>query len=622
MATQVLIDELKIRALMLAVDSIRATTAAGAGHPTSSLSCKELCAVLFFSEMKYDLHNPDAQTNDRFILSKGHAVPVVYAAYKQLGVISDKELLALRHVDSVLEGHPTPRFVYHEAATGSLGQGLGVGVGMALHAQRTGQSYRTYVLLGDGEMAEGSVWEALHSAAVYNLSNLVAIVDINRLGQSQETADGHDSKKYARRIASFGWHVIEINGHDIEAIKNAFVLARTVNAPVAIVATTFKGHGLKGMENKVGFHGRPLTEREAREALGYYEQEITALGVILSPAPAIQRPQKRADHATIEMQEFPMLIQALQQAPMMATRKAFGYALCDAGAASENLFVVDGDVKNSTYTEFFENQFPHRFVQAFIAEQLMIGLSTGIIQRGGIAVAATFGAFFARAYDQIRMAAIGRVPLKLVGSHCGVSIGSDGPSQMALEDIALMRALPDSIVLYPADSWATARLFSLMLGYNKGISYLRITRAETPHLYTEKESFFIGGANVMQQSEEDVACVVAAGITLHETLKAYKELKVKGIQISVIDAYSIKPLAVDVITAVAKKSRNRVVVVEDHYAQGGLYEAVAAGLCGAGITVCSLSVRELSRSGSPAELMSRAKIDASAIVAFLEGVYK
>jgi len=608
------------RALQLRIDSIRATTQSKSGHPTTCLSAADIVAALFFDGMNFDVSNPADSKNDRFILSKGHGIPVVYAAYKQLGIISDEELMALRDFDSPLEGHPTPRFAFNEAATGSLGQGLAIGVGMALNAQFEKLSYKTFVMLGDGEVAEGSVWEAAEVASHYKLSNLIAIVDCNRLGQTGQTLYGHDVDQVAKKFEAFGWQPLVIDGHDMLQILDAVETAKNATEkPTVIIAKTCKGYGVDFVQDKNNFHGKPfksddlesailsLKSRFAKEA-EYLEQKLDSVEErSYEFSPKTFAPIK-IDLATDKNNSL------FAQDKVLATRKAFGYALAALGRVSNDVVALDADVKNSTFTEIFEKEFPGRFVQCFIAEQTMVGAATGFEARGKIPFAATFGAFFSRAHDQIRMAGIGRNALRLCGSHCGVSIGEDGPSQMALEDLAMMRSIPGSIVLYPSDAIATFKLVEHMANYHDGISYMRTTRSATPMLYGFDEEFSVGGCKVLKKSDNDQACLVAAGITLHEALKAYEELQAQGISVSVVDAYSVKPLAYETIKRVAFASGKRIITVEDHYLEGGLGDAVAAAFSCDDIAVELLAVTQISRSGTPQKLLAHAGVDAVGIV--------
>lgn len=618
------IELLARKALAIRINSLQATTAAGSGHPTSCLSAADLIAVLFFHVLKHDYKNPAYHNNDRFILSKGHAIPVVYAALCQMGVISEQELLTYRHIDSVLEGHPTPRFVHNEAATGSLGQGLSVGLGMALNAKYEQLSYRTYVMLGDAEIAEGSVWEAVELAAHYNVDNLVALVDCNKLGQSDTSLHAHHVDRYAKQFEAFGWKSFVIDGHNLQQIIDVFDRVQQVRGqPCVIVAKTRKGYGLPAIEDKLGFHGKPFSAKELPQlidALRTRFAQAASYGdtIASDELQKKQLPEKisvasKQQLTTFELQNDPTCAQ-FTLGKNIATRKAFGYALDRLGSINENVFVFDGDVKNSTYTEFFEQHYPRRFVQCFVAEQNMIGVASGFALRGKIPFAATFASFFSRCYDQVRMAGIGRVPLRLCGSHSGVSIGADGPSQMGLEDLAMFRVIPQSIVFWPSDGVSTYKIVQLMAAYHDGVSYIKTTRADTPILYDMQETFSIGGCKVLRSSSNDKACIVAAGITVSQALKAYEVLAQQGISVSVIDLYAIKPLDSQTVANIAARSNNMVLTVEDHYPQGGLGEAVASALQNTGIKIHSLAVHKLPRSGTPEELMKFEEIDADAIV--------
>jgi transketolase len=621
-------------ALKLRIDVIRATTTAGSGHPTSCLSAADLIATLFFNYLRYDVTNPYNPDNDRFILSKGHAIPIVYAAWKQLGVITDEQLLSLRDFNSPLEGHPTPRFSYNEAATGSLGQGLAVGVGMALAARYNKRTYRTYVMLGDGELAEGSVWEGAELAAHYKLNNLTGIIDGNRLGQSGASINNHDVEKYAKKFEAFGWQAIVINGHEISDIMTAIDCAQTTNnRPTMIVAKTLKGYGLDAIENSDGWHGKPFNQKEAASAIEKLVSRFTKKEWILSQmhsddqatqaqhqplSTSVNNTQKKT--LTIDLTTDPhhMLFELDKK---ISTRKAYGYALAALGRVSNDVVALDADVKNSTFSEFFAHEFPDRFFQCFIAEQAMVSIATGLHLRGKIPFASTFGAFFARAYDQIRMAGIGRNALRLCGSHCGVSIGQDGPSQMALEDIAMIAAIPNSVILYPSDGISAYKLTEVAANYNDGISYLRTTRADTAVLYSHDTTFTAGGCKILRQSAHDKVCIIAAGITVHESLKAYEQLKMKGICVAVIDAYSIKPLDSTTIALVAAACGNNIITVEDHYIQGGLGQIVASALINHHMSITMLAVNKVSRSGGSGLLLKDAQIDSANIVSMVEQKY-
>ena len=600
-------DLLKGIANQLRIQSITATTAAGSGHPTSCCSAADVVASLFFGHMRFDAKNPHYHNNDRFILSKGHAAPLLYAAWAEAGLFPTTDLVKLRTLGSDLEGHPTPRLSFADVATGSLGQGLGVGVGMALAARLDQLDYNTYVLLGDGEIAEGAVWEAASLAGIYKLNNLIAIVDANRLGQSQPTAFGHDLGVYRKRFEAFGWRVETLDdGHDPEEIIEVLSGVGLDDKPLVIIAKTYKGAGVSFLQDLEGWHGKTLNADEASRAIAELQPSAkSAAGV------AIAAPNLRPAPANVAPASYPPLGYKLGDS--IATREAYGAALARIGAVDQRVVALDGDTKNSTYADKFFKQFPARFTECFIAEQNMVGVATGFGARGKVPFASTFACFLSRGYDQIRVAGISMANLKLVGSHVGVSIGEDGPSQMALEDLAMMRAIIGATVLYPSDAVSTEKLLEQM-ALTKGISYMRTSRPKTPVLYGNDEAFPIGGAKVLRQSAGDKVTVVAAGVTLHQALKAADLLKAEGIGITVIDAYSIKPLGKEVIRAAAKKTGNVVVTVEDHYPEGGLGDAVAGELSADGIKVHKLAVFELPRSGKPEELVAKYGIDANAIV--------
>lgn len=611
---------LEYKAYKIREGVLKATSYAGSGHLTTALSAADMISALFFYAMNYDIKNPYDPNNDRFILSKGHGIPVVYAAYKEKGVISEEELLTYRKVDSSLEGHPTPRFIYNEAATGSLGQGLSIGLGMAFAANFSKRSYLTYVMLGDSEMTEGSVWEAIEISAYYKIDNLIALVDFNRLGQSTETIDDHHPKKHAERWNAFGWHTIIIDGHNMKQIVNALDQAKKIEGkPTVIIGKTYKGYGLKEVENKAGFHGKALPKEKLEDNLKELKQRFYKSSYVKYKEPELVKPRKlNIPHK--EKIEFP--IPVYKKGKEIPTRIAFGQTLAVAGEYLPELLSLDAEVKNSTYAEIFEEKFPYRFIQCFIAEQNMIGMATGLMLRDFTPVTSTFAAFLTRAHDQIRMAAIGKVPLRIAGSHAGVSIGEDGPSQMGLGDISLMRTLPSSIVLYPCDAVSTYWLINEMLNYQDGISYIRMTRMATPVIYNSEEIFEIGDCKILKQSNDDKACIIAAGVTLHEALKAYKSLKQEGIQVAVIDLYSIKPLAYEKIKSCVLKAQKRVITVEDHYLQGGLGEAVCYALRNDNIKIESLAIRTLPRSGKPEELLAMNNIDADSIIKVVKNMIK
>lgn len=587
-------------------------TEAGSGHPTTCLSAVDIATVLFWEIMRYDPQHFDNPNADRFILSKGHASALLYAIWHELGIISADELKTYRQFNSVLEGHPTFRFSRTEAATGSLGIGLSIGVGEALVAKQEKRDFNVYVLMGDAEIAEGSVWEAAELATYYKLNNLIAIVDCNRLGQSTESLVDSDLERYARRFDAFGFKPYIIDGHNMSEVYNT-LKNRSHDGPVAVLARTRKGYGVDFAEDKEGFHGVAFSKEQLAQVYASLEKRFSAAAHYAGNF--TWQPQlPPVEKATIESKSHSVVKQPdYAVGKSIATRVAFGEALIALGECYKDVVALDADVQNSTMTQQFGKQFPERFVQCFIAEQNMISVAVGMQRRGKVPYAATFGAFFTRAHDQIRMAAIGNAALRLIGSHAGISIGADGPSQMALEDIALMRGLPDSIVLYPADAVSAYKLTELMYSYNKGISYLRTTRMATPTIYGADAPFTIGGCHVLREYANAQACIIGAGVTVHEALKAHDQLAKEGINVSVIDLYSVKPLDRETIIRVATASNKRIITVEDHYQAGGIGEAIAAAVADTGIRIKILAVQQLPRSGSPAELLAWAGIDADGI---------
>jgi len=595
-------EDLRKIATRLRIHSLRATTVAGSGHPTTCLSAADLAACLFFREMRWNPKDPNDPANDEFVLSKGHAAPLLWAVYAEAGVIPVKNLLDLRKITSELEGHPTPRMPWVKAATGSLGQGLSVGVGMAC-AQRLDQSpARTFVLMGDGELAEGQVWEAANAAAYAKLRNLIAIVDVNRLGQSDPTMHQHDMAALARKFRSFGWNTVAVDGHRIASILAAFKKAGRGGKPTAILARTLKGKGVSFIENKNGWHGKPLKADElarALEELGCLP-DIDARRFIHKPKPF--RKRKR------------VVAPGLPRTPYTektATRLAYGNALLALGRVDPSVVVIDGDVKNSTYADKFFEAFPGRSFQGFIAEQNMIGMGIGFAAKGYVPFIATFAAFLTRAHDQIRMAAYSSSNIKVCGSHVGVSIGEDGPSQMGLEDLAMFRAIPGAAVLYPSDAVSAEACVEAMAAH-RGLAYIRTTRPATAILYPANESFAVGGSKVLRKGEGDAVTVIAAGITVHEALKAHESLKKEGFGLRVIDAYSVEPLDAKTIAREVAGTGGRAIVVEDHFAGGGLGDAVAQALAGKA-SLAHLCIRELPRSGKPDELLRKYGISADHI---------
>jgi transketolase len=611
------------KAYNIRVSSLLMTTNAGSGHPTSCLSAADIVATLFFYGMHFDPNDFDNLNNDRFILSKGHAAPVLYAAWKELGKVTEQELMTYRDIHSNLEGHPTLRFRYAEAATGSLGMGLSIGAGMALVAKMDKRAARTYVLMGDSELTEGSIWEATEIAAQYKLDNLIGIVDCNRLGQSTQTMHEWHTQRYVDKFEAFGWKAIVVDGHDVHHLMGAFDKAREVeDRPVMIIAKTIKGYGLKDVENKQGFHGKAFSKEQLNTELAELEKRFAKAAAYTGDEHAFMPPLRAqgASATNKECTDMDMVEPHYKMGEEVATRSAYGHALAALGPRCKTVVSLDAEVKNSTYAEIFAEKYPERFFQCYIAEQNMVSMGVGMERRGKIPFISTFGAFFSRAHDQVRMAAIGNAALRLVGSHAGVSIGQDGPSQMALEDIAIMRALPGSVVLYPADGVSTYRLVSQMAAYNDGITYLRTTRMDTPVRYALHEEFPIGGCKVLAESANDQVCIVAAGVTLVEAMKAYEQLVKERISVAVIDLYSIKPLDHDTLLRVGTQAKKRMITVEDHYREGGLGEAVLYALRNTGITIQCLAVTQLPRSGKPEELLAMMGIDAAGIIRAVKAI--
>jgi len=588
----------------LRVDSIRAAAVTKSGHPTSSMSAADLIAVLLDKYLRYDFDRPDAAANDHLVFSKGHASPLLYSLYKAAGAITDEELLSFRLFGSRLQGHPTPAIPWVDVATGSLGQGLPYGVGIALAGKKLDRlPYRVWVLHGDSEMAEGSVWEAFEHASFYGLDNLTVVLDVNRLGQRGETMHGWDLDSYAERARAFGWHAVEIDGHDVEAIDRAYSEAVSKEGvPTVVVARTIKGKGVKEVEDKGGWHGK---------ALDHPEESVAELGGERNIVVEVAKPDAGEPHIleTTGSLELP----TWELGEEVATRRAYGDALAALGSARADVVALDGEVSNSTYAEIFRDAHPDRYFEMYIAEQQMVAAAVGLQVRGWVPFASTFAAFLSRAYDFIRMAAISQANIRLCGSHAGVSIGEDGPSQMALEDLAMMRAVHGSTVLYPCDANQTAKLVATMADRD-GIVYLRTTRAATPTVYGADEDFPIGGSRVLRDGD-DVA-IVAAGITLHESLEAAEQLAAEGIEARVIDLYSVKPVDGDTLRAAAAEATGgRVLTVEDHWSEGGIGDAVLESLSDgeAPARVVRLAVRDLPGSGTPAELLAAAGIDAQHI---------
>ncbi|MFF4763937.1 transketolase [Streptomyces sp. NPDC001292] len=600
-------DELVELGQQLRVDSVRAAAAAGSGHPTSSMSAADLVAVLLANHLRYDFDRPEQPGNDRFVLSKGHASPLLYSAYKAAGAIDDEELLTFRKLGSRLEGHPTPqRLPWVETATGSLGQGLPIGVGIALTGKRLDHAdYRVWVLCGDSELAEGSIWEAAEHAGYEHLDNLTVILDVNRLGQRGPTRHGHDLDAYARRFRAFDWHTIEIEGHDVDAVDRAFGEAlSTRGQPTAIIARTFKGRGVKDAEDREGLHGKPLKDPD---------EAIEELGGIRDIRVRVREPRPvRSLHA---VGDGNLELPRWDKGEEVATRDAYGQALAALGTARGDVVALDGEVGDSTRSEFFAKEHPERYFECYIAEQQMVAAAVGMARRGWVPYASTFAAFLTRAHDFVRMASVSGSGINLNGSHAGTAIGQDGPSQMGLEDLAMMRAVHGSTVLYPCDANQTAELVARMADLD-GVRYLRTSRGASPVLYGPEEDFPVGGSKVLRSSGQDRLTVVAAGVTLHEALAAADVLGRDGIAVRVIDLYSVKPVDRDTLRKAAEDT-GCLLTVEDHHAEGGLGDAVIDAFTdGRPVPrLVRLAVREMPGSASPAEQLHAAGIDAESIAA-------
>ena len=590
-------------AAQLSVDSIRCSTAAGSGHPTSSMSAAHLMSVLWSDHLRFDIGDPGNRANDRFVLSKGHASPLMFSILEAVGAISDEQLMTFRRFGSPIQGHPVPLpdMPWVDVATGSLGQGLPIALGMALAQRMDDLPARVWCLIGDSESAEGSVWEAMENASHHGADNLIAILDVNRLGQRGPTMLEWDLDAYAGRARAFGWHAIEVDGHDVAAIDAAYAEAEAADRPALVIARTQKGHGVSFVQDEEGWHGKALSDQEA-------ERAIDELGgrrdLRISPNKPETGAPPLANGVPVRLPEY---------AEAIATRKAFGEALA-ALASRPDVVVIDGEVANSTHTEDFQKVAPDRFVESYIAEQNMVGMAVGMQVLGKVAFAATFAAFLTRAHDFVRMAAVSRANLRLSGSHAGVSIGEDGPSQMALEDLAMMRAVHGSTVLYPCDGNSTANLVAAMAEL-PGISYLRTTREKTPAIYGAGEDFPVGGSKTLRSSDQDRVTLVGAGITLHEALAAAERLAGEGIAARVIDCFSVKPIdGASIRSALA--DTGLVVTIEDHWIDGGLGDAVLAAVASdAELSgrVHKIGVTEMPGSGAPEELRDWAGISGDRI---------
>lgn len=589
--------------------SMESTSAAASGHPTTCMSCAELVSVLFFDEMHWDPTDPSGRDADVFVLSKGHAAPILWAVLKEAGAIKD-DLLTLRRHTSALEGHPTPNSPWVRVATGSLGQGLSAAAGMAWARKLDKSASRVFALMGDGEIAEGSVWEAAQWASFDKLDNLCAIVDVNRLGQSGPTMHQHDMGVYEARFKAFGWETAVVDGHDVAAVRAAFARARaTSGKPFAVLARTLKGKGVSFLEDKEGWHGKPLKQGEELQR---------ALAELGDTSAVITVPSRRYPAVPASAAGTPTLTPNYKLGQEVATREAYGTALAELAKSSSRVVALDGDTKNSTFSDRFKAVAPERFAEAYIAEQNMVGAALGMATEGKIPFASTFACFLSRAYDFIRMAVYSRPPhLILCGSHAGVSIGEDGASQMALEDLAMMRALLASTVLYPSDAVSAERLVETA-AQTPGLVYIRTSRPKTPVLYPNEERFPVGGSKTLRTSAKDVITVVGAGVTVHEAIKAHEQLAKDGIAVRVIDLYSVKPIDAATLQKAATET-GVVVTVEDHSVCGGIGEAVAAAV-GGRAPVEILGVRDIPRSGTPTELMQAHGIDAAAIIAAVKRI--
>ncbi len=622
------VSMLQKKAVLVRKWSLISTTEAGSGHPTSCLSATDLTTVLFDKYFRYDLKNPQNPNNDRLIFSKGHAAPLLYTLFAVAGAFPLDELRTLRKFGSPLEGHPMPVFKYTEAATGSLGQGLSVGAGMAyaLRAEFQISNFKfqmpkVYVLLGDGELAEGSIWEAANFASIYQLDNLIAIADINRFGQSQETMFGHNIEEYIQRFNAFGWEVLAIDGHDLFEIDKAFSLAvnNKSKKPFIIIAKTKKGKGVSLLEDKDGWHGKALTKEDLKKALKELGEVDDKLRFKLRKPQSVILKTKSEESRT---GSFPIrfaqgqddIVKKFKIGDEVGTREVYGQILAELGKVNNDIFVLDGDTKNSTFSQDFKKAFPDRFIECFIAEQNMVGVALGLSKREKIPFVSTFAAFLTRAFDQIRMARVSEANIKFVGSHAGVSIGEDGPSQMGLEDIAMFGSLPDSVIFHPSDGVSTAKIVQLMVNHI-GISYLRTLRPKTPVLYDSKEKFEIGGSKILRFAQNDILTIAACGITVFEALKAYEDLKKKGIMVCIVDCYCVKPIDKKTLQLCTSETLHPIVItVEDHFEHGGLGDFVQSAVSGDGIRVEKMAITKIGRSGTKDELLDYVGISAKHIV--------
>lgn len=612
-----LVKELKHRAARIRQLSLKTTAQAGSGHPTSCCSCAEILSALFFKVMRYDPKDPGANGNDRLVLSKGHAAPALYAAWCEAGYLQESEVFTLRKMGSRIEGHPMPSLPFVDVATGSLGQGLSVGLGIAIQQENVVKNgARTFVLMGDGEVAEGSVWEAMALADSRKTQNLVAIIDVNRLGQSRETMHGHDVRTYARKVEAFGWEAIVVDdGHDIEQVLKALEQAVKVSGkPACVIAKTLKGGGLSNVADKDNWHGKPLTGSDLETALAEVEKDLMQS----PPAPVIAHPETVS--ASIPTGPIPATIAPppYKIGEKVATRVAVGPALTNLGEAENRVWVIDGDTQNSTYAQKFGEKYPERFVECFIAEQNMAGVAAGLASRGLIPFGVTFGAFLARAFDQIRMAALSGLKVKFIGTHAGISIGEDGPSQMALEDLASFATLPNGAVFYPSDA-VSAYHCILNLARHEGPGYVRLSRPNSEVIYAADEQFPAGELKVIKKSDSPSLTVVTAGVIVHEVLKALKDLPGSE-KIQVVDLYSVKPFPTDSLKKLVAASDGKVVVFEEHSPEGGIGASVALKLAGTIKKFTHVAVTEVPKSGTPDELLASFGLSADRIAQTLKGL--
>ncbi|KAH0540359.1 transketolase-like protein 2 isoform X1 [Cotesia glomerata] len=615
------IQELKDIANKLRIDAINSTQASKSGHPTSCSSMAEVMSVLFFHTMRYKVSVPRDPNSDRFILSKGHAAPILYAAWAEAGLFPVEDLLNLRKIDSDLEGHPTPRLNFVDVGTGSLGQGLSVAAGMAYVGKNYDKAnYRVYCLIGDGESAEGSIWEALHFASYYKLDNLCAIFDINRLGQSEPTSLQHNMEVYRKRLEAFGFNALVVDGHDVEELVKAFHEAQiTKDRPTAILAKTFKGKNFPNIEDLDNWHGKALGNK-AEEVIAHLKSLIKNAGPLtLHPQKPLVDDVPVVDITNIKLDSPPNY----KKTDQVATRLAYGTALAKIAKNNARVIALDGDTKNSTFAEKIKTVDPKRFVECFIAEQNAVGVAIGAACRDRtVAFVSAFATFFTRTFDQIRMGAISQTNVNFVGSHCGVSIGEDGPSQMGLEDIAMFRAVPGSTVFYPSDAVSTERAVELAAN-TKGVCFIRTSRPNTAIIYDNNESMAIGKAKVIRSAAKDQVLVIGAGVTLHEALKAADQLAAAGISVRVLDPFTVKPIDSATVIANAKECGGRIITVEDHYPEGGLGEAVASAVAlERNIIIKKLAVSKVPHSGPPDVLLDVYGISAAKIAEAVKDIIK